>query len=165
MNIISVIKIINRLKQRRKIKNYAIFGAVGASFYMPAIHTRDIDIIVTAPTDIEYSKIWRELRKYADRVLDFGFVIDGTPVQILPTSIGPLFEDALQKANKITTGGIVIRVVDKEHLILLFLKANRQKDRQKASILLQQADMSYLGYLLEMYDKDEEIKKKIQSLY
>ena len=164
MNSLALFKILNDLKKRKKVKDYAIFGAVGASYYMESIFTQDIDILVLADTDNDYIKAWRELSKYAEKIKDFGFIIKGTEVQILPTSIHPLFADALVTAKKVRVGSTVTRVVDKEHLIIMFLRANRQKDRFKASILLKKSNAAYLHALLRRFDLDGTIRKRIKSL-
>lgn len=164
MNIVSIIKILNELKRKRKLKDYAIFGAIGASYYMEPIYTKDIDVLVLADTDEDYVRVWRELSKYAKKTKDFGFVIEQTEVQILPTSIHPMFKSALENAKSVRTGGITTKVVDREHLILMFLRANRQKDRFKASILLPQADLPYLEQLLRRFDTDGTLRSRIKTL-
>ena len=162
MNLVVVIKILNDLKRRKKLKDYAIFGAVGASYYMEPTYTKDIDIIVLADTDPEY--IWRELRNYATKVKDFGFIIADTEVQILPTSVSPLLESALRNAIVARTGGLTTRVVDREHLILLALRANRSKDRFRAHVMLEQANIERLDTLIRRFDIDGSLKERLNGL-
>jgi len=164
MNIVSIIKILNELKRKRKLKDYAVFGAIGASYYMEPIYTKDIDVLVLADTDQDYVKVWRELSKYAKKTKDFGFIIEQTEVQILPTSIHPMFKSALSSAKSVRTGGITTKVVDREHLILMFLRANRQKDRFKASILLPKANLPYLEQLLRRFDTDGTLRSRLKTL-
>ena len=164
MNLIAIIKLLNDLKKKRKLRDYAIFGAVGASYYMEPTYTKDIDIIILADTDQDYIKVWRELSKYATKVKDFGFIISETEVQILPTSISSLLKSALRNAKIVRTGGIATKVVDKEHLILLALKANRPKDRFRAAILLEQVDASRLTSLLRRFDIDGTLKARLKRL-
>lgn len=164
MNIVGIIKILNELKRKRKLKGYAIFGAVGATFYMEPVYTADIDVLVLADTDTDYINVWRELSKHAEKVLDFGFVISDTKVQILPSSISPLARDSLMTAKRVRVGTTTTRVVDREHLILLFLSANRQKDRFKASVLLEKPDIPYLNRLLKRFDTSGILRKRIKSV-
>jgi len=164
MNIVSIIKVLNELKRKRKLKDYAIFGAIGASYYMEPIFTKDIDVLVLADTDEDYIRVWRELSKHAEKTKDFGFVIDQTEVQILPTSIHPMFKSALESAKSVKTGGITTKVVDREHLILMFLRANRQKDRFKASILLAKANQPYLEKLLRRFDTNGTLRSRLKTL-
>ena len=164
MNLVAIIKILNDLKRRKKIRDYAIFGAVGASFYVEPTYTKDIDIIVLADTDQDYVEAWKELRNHATRIKDFGFIIADTEVQILPTSVSPLLRSALINARVIRRGEITTKVVDKEHLILLTLKANRLKDRFRASMLLEQANTSRLNSLLRRFDTDGALKERLKGL-
>ena len=164
MNVIPVIKILNKLKQQHKLKDYAIFGAVASTYYMEPVYTDDIDILVLAELDSEYSKIWNALKEHATKVKSFGFIISDTEVQILPTLISPLYHDAVLKAKRIKVDGTIVKVVDKEHLILLAMMANRGKDRFRASVLLQTANIKYLNTLLKEFDKNGELKKRLSSL-
>jgi predicted nucleotidyltransferase len=163
MNILKVIHILDKLKTENKLKSYAIFGAVGASYYMEPVYTNDVDIIVFSESDSDYIIIWNELKKYAQKIETFGFRIDNTEVQIFPSTISSLFQDSLKTAKNIKVDGTFVRVVDKEHLILLFLSAGRQRDKFKASILLETADLKYLKSLLERFDKDDKIKNTIKK--
>jgi len=164
MDIVTITKILNDLKKRKKLKDYAIFGAVGASFYMEPTYTKDIDIIVLADTDQDYVLVWRELSKYATKIKDFGFIIADTEIQILPTSISPLLKSALRNAKTIRIGRVTGKVVDREHLILLAMIANRQKDRFRAAILLEQANTNRLNTLLGRFDTDGTLKARLKSL-
>lgn len=153
------------MKRTRKLKGYALFGAVAASYYMAPIYTDDVDVLVLAGTDLEYTMVWRELNRRAEKTKEFGFIIAGTEVQILPTSIGPLYESALLKAKSIRVGGVTVRVVDREHLILMLLKANRPKDRFKALTLLEGADLTYLHPLLRRFDEDGILEERLKTLH
>lgn len=159
-----MIRILNQLKRKRRLRGYAIFGAVAASYYMAPIYTDDIDVLVLADTDQEYISIWRELSQHAERTKGFGFIIAKTETQILPTSIDPLYENALRKAQLVRVGGVTTRIVDREHLILMALKANRSKDRFRALMLLEEADMVYLHSLLQRFDKDGSLEKGLKTL-
>jgi predicted nucleotidyltransferase len=164
LDVLAVVKILNNLKKQHRIRDYAIFGATAASYYMEPVYTEDVDVLILASGDEEYIKVWRELSKYGEDLKDFGFIIAETEVQIFPTSVHPLFEDSLKKARRIKVGGIGTKIVDKEHLILLFLKANRVKDKFKAAILLQDVNLPYLTELLERFDTDGKLQEAIKSL-
>lgn len=164
LDVEAVVKILNQLKVRRKLKDYAIFGAVASTYYIEPIYTEDIDIMVYARTDLEYISIWRELAKFAKKKLDFGFIISDTRVQIQPTSTHPIYESALRNAKVVRIGNIRTKIVDREHLILLALRASREKDIYKAGFLLKRADRDYLNLLLERFDADGSLKKRLQRI-
>lgn len=164
LDVEAVVRVLNQLKLRRKLKDYAIFGAVASTYYIEPIYTEDIDIIVYANTDLEYISIWRELAKFAQKKLDFGFIISDTKVQIQPISIHPLYESALKNAKVVRIGNIRTKLVDREHLILLALRAFRQKDIYKAGFLLKGANWDYLNLLLERFDEDGSLKQRLQRI-
>jgi len=163
MNILTVIRVLNQLKSRHKLKDYAIFGAIGAAFYMEAINTLDLDVIVFASSDEEYGLIWQELSNYSTSFIDFGFIIEGTKVQVLPTNISPLHESAVKHAKAITVGGVKAKVVDKEHLIVLALIAWRPKNQIRAATLLKTANRLYLRRLIKEFD-DGTFSQKLKSV-
>ncbi len=121
MNNKLVISLLNELKRRRKLRDYAIFGAIAATYYMEPIYTSYIDVLNLASNDQEYITVWNELKKHAQKIKGFGFEIHETEVQLFSTAGYPLFEDALKTAKKVKVGGVITKIVDKEHLIMLFL--------------------------------------------
>lgn len=164
MSLVDVIRVLNKLKSSKTLKDYAIFGSVAASYYTVPIYTEDIDVMVLASTDSDYVKIYRELNKFSTQTDTFSFVIAGLKVQILPTSISDLYGDSLETAKQLKTEGVATKVVDKEHLILLALLANRPKDRYRVTLLLPLADKSYLNSLLRRFDTDGTLKKRLDEI-
>ena len=75
-----------------------------------------------------------------------------------------LYESALQEAKLVRVGGVTTRIVDREHLILMALKANRSKDRFKALILLEKANIPYLDSLLRRFDRDGSLEARLKTL-
>jgi len=163
MNITNVIRELNKLKQRKILKDYALFGAVASSYYMYPVFTDDIDVIVLADTDSDYIKIWNELKLKSEKIVDFTFIIKGTKLQIFPTSVSPLYKDAITNAQKVKVDNLVTKIALKEHLIMLFLTANRGKDQYKAKILLETANVKYLNNLLRRFDNGT-IAQRIKAL-
>ena len=164
LDVLSIVKVLNQLKRRRRLKDYAIFDAVASSYYIEPIYTADIDVIVFAEADLEYISIGRELAKFAQKKLDFGFVISDTKVQIQPSSIHPLYGSALKTAKSVRIGNTRTKIVNREHLILLHLRAFRDKDIYKARFLLKRADLSHLNLLLEGFDSDGSLKQRLQKI-
>ena len=54
MAFIDAISVLNELKQRRVVRDYAVIGAVAATAYMEAMSTAGLDVIILADTDEEY---------------------------------------------------------------------------------------------------------------
>lgn len=154
MDILAVVRVFNTLKRKRAIRDYAIFGAVAATRYMEPMYTEDMDILVLADTDEEYAAIYWTVRPIAERVQDFTFVISGTQVQVMPTTLGALYRDALLTAQTVRIGTLRTKIVDREHLILMALRAYRPKDRVRILSVLPGADKVYLRELLAKFDDE-----------
>ena len=59
--------------------------------------------------------------------IDFTVLIEGVKVQLIP-STGPLSDEAVSSARKVTLFGIPTRVVGPEYLLAMKLEASRPKD-------------------------------------
>src|SRR5436305_13130932 len=97
-----VIHTLNQMKADGVIANYAIGGAVGATFYLEPVSTLDVDIFIevqATPSSaiISLDPIFSYLREHGCKMEGEYIIISGWPVQFLPAS-GPLLEDALDNA-------------------------------------------------------------------
>jgi hypothetical protein len=126
------IQAINRLQSNGTIGQYAIGGAVGATFYLEPLATEDLDIFVVPPALAGSSLI--TLTPNYESLTESGCVIDGEhiviagwPVQFLPAS-SPLIEEALERAVMIELDGTPTRVMTAEHLAAIALNTGRAKD-------------------------------------
>lgn len=79
-------------------------------------------------------------------------VIEGIPVEFIPA--GGLAKEAVENAIETKFEGVQTKIISPEYLILLFLKAFREKDKIKIQLLLQQAEinMENLKNLLNRYN-------------
>jgi hypothetical protein len=87
----ATIESINQMQADGIIGNYAIGGAVGATFYLEPAATLDVDIFVTPPTApggllLSHGPIYDYLKARGGTVEDEPMVIGGWPVQFLPAS-------------------------------------------------------------------------------
>ena len=125
------------------IEGYAIAGAVAAIFYTEPTDTVDIDILVAFPkTDslISLEPVVAYLAKlgYTDFESE-GIVIEGIPVQFLPTT-NALSEEAYQEARTENFDGVPTRIVQVEHLMATMLELGRAKDHIRLALCLEEAD-------------------------
>lgn len=95
MSFTGAIRILNDLKTKKVIRDYAIFDAVAATAYMEPITTEDMHIIALADDDEEYLWVFRRVSGLAERIEGMHIVLDDVPVQIFPTSLKPIYRDAL----------------------------------------------------------------------
>jgi hypothetical protein len=137
------IEILNRIVSGGVIEGYAIAGAVAAIFYTEPTDTVDLDILVAFPkTDslITLEPIVSHLAKlgYTDFENE-GIVIEGIPVQFLPTT-NALSEEAYQGARTEYFDGAPTRIVQVEHLMATMLELSRPKDHIRLALCLEEAD-------------------------
>jgi len=158
------IRTLNALKRRRVLKDYAIIGAVAATAYMEPMFTEDLDVIVLVDTDEEYLRVFRRVAQEAEGQEGMHYILGGVPVQMFPTTTKPLYRDTLDNANPAKVGGLRVKVASPEHLILLFLEAFRDKDRFRIRSLLPRVNMSYLERLLEEFDEEGSLTRRLQTL-
>ena len=138
MKIQEVITAINQMQADGIIGQYAIGGAVGATFYLEPVATLDVDIFVTFRSDpdsllLSPAPIFEYLKARGGIVEGEYIVIGGWPVQFLPPT-GPLVEEALAQAVETDVDGTLARVFTAEHLAAIALQTGRAKD--KARLLL-----------------------------
>jgi hypothetical protein len=135
MRIQQVISTINQMQADNVIDNYAIGGAVGATFYLEPVATLDVDIFVAfAP---QPGQLLITLRPILDYLTARGWAIEGEyiviaawPVQFLPPP-GPLEEEALKQAVVRDVEGTPARVFRAEHLAAIALQTGRAKDKAR----------------------------------
>jgi hypothetical protein len=157
------------LKRRRIIKDWAIYGSVGYIYYEEVVQTRDIDIFVEvrAATEREdYGRVLREFGRYGPIVGDAAmFQVGPILIQVFPSTGYPLWEDAVANAVKARVEGEPVRVVSKEHLIILALaRFDPVKDVPRIGQLYKSADKAILRDLLRRFDNDGELAKRLSRI-
>jgi len=135
MKIQEVITAINQIQADGIIGQYAIGGAVGATFYLEPVATLDVDIFVTFRTDpasllLSPAPIFDYLKARGGIVEGEYIVVGGWPVQFLP-STGPLVDEALSQAVETDVDGTRARVFTAEHLAAIALQTGRAKDKAR----------------------------------
>jgi hypothetical protein len=155
---------LNRLVQDGVIRSYAIGGAIGASFYLPAMQTEDIDVFVflpeTASLLISLEAVYAALKALGGAV-DREYVrFDDWPVQIL-TDATPLIAEAIREAIDVDFDGIPTRVFRPEHLCAIALETGRAKDYARVSMFLEQGevDRALLSAVAARYDLTEKLAR------
>ncbi len=130
-----VLSVINQMCADQVIDQYAIGGAVGATFYLEPIATLDIDIFVLFRP--EPGRLLDSPQPIFDYLLARGHTIKGEyivigdwPVQFLPPT-GPLVSEALTEARTVDVDGESTRVFSAEHLAAIALELGRPKDKAR----------------------------------
>ena len=165
MAFIDAVAALNKFKRRRIIRDYAIIGAVAATAYMEPVFTEDIDVVILADSDEEYLRAYAAIAAEAETMDGMHHILGGVPVRLFPSTVMPLFRDAVEQAIKVRIDNLRAKVATAEHLILLYLTANRPRDRLRVGYLLEDADESRLQSLLERFDDSQKtLAVRLRSL-
>jgi hypothetical protein len=129
----ATLKVINQMQADGVISQYAIGGAVGATFYLEPAATLDIDIFasfqkVPGGSLISLDPIYNYLKTRGCLLEKEHVVIEGWQVQFLPPS-DALDEEALAQAIETSVDEIKTRVMTAEHLAAIALRTGRPKDK------------------------------------
>jgi hypothetical protein len=158
------LRALNRLVADGVIGGYAIGGAVGASFYIEAPQTEDVDAFVFLPEPtsglVLVTPIFEALSKQGG-VIDHEYVRFGSwPLQIL-TDATPLLSEAIRRAAEVSFYEVPTRVFRPEHLCAVALQTGRKKDYLRVSLFLEQGavDVAALNGLVERYGLTDRLKK------
>ena len=121
---------INELRAAGVIGEWAIGGAMGATFYLEPISTYDLDIFVIfggAPLILTLTPIYDFLAARGHTADGEAMTIYGWPVQFLPAE-SALLREAVEGAGKTDFEGVPARVMTAEHLMAIALQTGRGKD-------------------------------------
>ena len=158
------IEIINELREKRLIKDYAIGGGIATIYYTEPFFTYDLDVFII-PSEKQEKKNLILLSPIFNYLRDRGYhwkgehiVIEGLPVQFIP--VDKLEEEAVRNAKEVKYGKVKTKVIMPEYLISLLLRVGRKKDMEKIGKLLEQTetDAKKLKDILRKYDLTEKFK-------
>ena len=164
MSFTDAFRVLNSFKRRRVIRDYAVIGAVAATAYMEPMFTEDLDIIILVDSDEEYLQTFRRISELSEGQEGMHQTLDGVPVQMFRTTTMRLYRDALDAAHTGRVGGLRVKMVTAEHLILLYLGAFRDKDQMRIRLIMPVADMDRLHILLNRFDEKNRLAGRLQSL-
>ncbi len=153
-----VFKAINEMKVKGVIRNYAVGGAVAASFYLEPRSTIDVDVfavIGTAPGSrlISLEPIYQFLKDKGGEMAGPYVTYSQWPIQFLSPT-GPLVEEAIEEANDLDVDGVSVRVIDLQHLAAIALQVGRPKDKNRLNDFVESGkmDMEKFGAILTRFD-------------
>ena len=125
------LELINRMQTDGVIGEYAIGGAVGATFYLAPAATADLGLFVRLPGEsgklVTLSPIYEYLKSRGCKEQDEYIVVGDWPVQFLPLR-NALHEEAVNQAISTKVDGVPTRVISAEHLVAISLETGRAKD-------------------------------------
>ena len=135
------LEVLNQLVADGVIRDYAIGGAMGATFYLEPISTMDLDVFVLFTDETSLAPLQPIYRA----LMEMGFHPDeherecvnigGTPVQFLPV-YNALLAEALENARHISYDGVPTKVLGAEHLAAICVQTGRMKDKLRVQSFL-----------------------------
>jgi hypothetical protein len=159
---------LNHLVADRVIEDYAIGGAIGASFYLPAMQTEDLDVFVFLPSSSEavvtLTPIYDALKTRGGQVEGEYVRFGNWPVQIL-TDANALIAEAIREAVDTDYDGIPTRVFTPEHLCAIALQTGRKKDYARVILFLDEneVDIEALSALATRFGLSERLARVLDS--
>jgi hypothetical protein len=160
----AALRALNQLVTDTIIEQYAIGGAIGASFYIDAVQTEDVDAFVfMAPTKsglLTLSPIYDALTKLGGVVENEYIRFAEWPVQILPDA-NDLVREAIRAAKSVEFDGIATRVFTAEHLCAVALQTGRTKDYLRVVTFLEEhaVDRPLLESLLKRHNLESTLSR------
>lgn len=155
---------LNAITKDGVIDGYAIGGAIGASFYIEAVSTEDIDAFVfldpaKGSSLISLVPIYDALKKLGGVVEKEHVRFSNWPIQILP-AYKPLVEDALRESQAVEFAGVPTRIFTPEYLCAIALDTGRTKDHYRIAMFIEQGavDMKLLKSLVDRYGLSAKVK-------
>ncbi len=146
---------INALRTAGLIGQWAIGGAMAATFYLEPISTYDLDIFVLfegSPLILTLTPIYDFLRARGHAPDGDAVMVHGWPVQFLPAE-SVLLREAVESAQEVDFEGVPSRVMRAEHLMAIALQTGRGKDFARLLTFMESgvADESKLHDILQRH--------------
>lgn len=142
-----VLRALNHIQAAGVIESCAIGGAIGATYYLEAFPTEDIDVFVVLSPPASGAELLLSLAPIYDALKAQGGIVekeyvrfDAWPVQIL-TDANPLIAEAIREAVPVDFDGIPTRVFTAEHLCAIALQTGRPKDYLRVQMFLDQGQV------------------------
>lgn len=157
----------NQLVAEGIVGSYAIGGAVGASFYLPAMQTEDVDVFVSLATNkskvVSLAPVYAALGALGGKPEGQYVRFGAWPLQVL-TDANPLITEAIRDAKPVTFDGIPTRVFTAKHLCAIALQTGRTKDLLRVALFLEHGAVTRkaLSTLLERYDLEKPFERVAQ---
>lgn len=128
----AIFTVLNQMRSDGVIDDFAIGGAVGATFHLEPVATLDLDVFVRMQPSagcllLTLSPLYDYLAARGYQAEGDCIHIEGWPVQFLPPA-GPLEEEAILQAQETEVEGVPVRVMTAEHLAAIALATGRAKD-------------------------------------
>ena len=164
----AALEALNSLVADHVVASYAIGGVIGASFYLPAMQTEDLDVFVFLPASsgplITLTPVYDALKARGGRVEGEYVRFGKWPVQIL-TDANALIAEAIREAVGTDYDGVPTRVFRAEHLCAIALQTGRSKDFARVMLFLEgnEVDLGALSALAARFGLSDRLTNVLLS--
>ena len=122
-----VLRVLTEMRESGVVGDYAIGGATAVLFSAEPTRTYDVDVFVTLPSApdgavVSLTSVYDWAKARGILVQGEHLIIEGVPVQLLPV-YNALVEEAVVESRVHDYEGVLVHVVDPEHLVALALQA------------------------------------------
>jgi len=163
------LELVNELKDKKIIEDYAIGGGKATIYYTEPFLTKDLDFFVF----VKDSKSISALQPVYDFFKEKGYswegqwiIIDGEKVEFFIAG-KPLQKEALENAREVAIEGVKTKILSPEYLMAIALDANRTRDKLKVEMMIQQEveiDQDRLYAVLDKYNLRRRYEGIVRSL-
>ncbi|MDD5059225.1 MAG: hypothetical protein PHQ60_15285 [Sideroxydans sp.] len=160
----TALQALNSIKKAGVIDDYAIGGAIAASFYIEATNTEDVDVFLFMSASensvlLSLSPIYDALKQLGGRIEKEYIVFGDWPVQILP-AYNALVEEAVKQAVTVQYGDIETKIFTAEYLCAIALDTGRIKDFYRVASFIEQqkVDRAVLNQLVSRFKLEGKTK-------
>ena len=124
-------------------------GAIGASFYLPAMQTEDLDIFVFLPASsgplVTLGPVYDALKTHGGEIEGAYVRFGKWPVQIL-TDANALIAEAIREAVGTDYDGVPTWVFTAKHLCGIALHTGRAKDFARVMLFIEENEVEIGGF-------------------
>lgn len=163
MAIADVLRVLRKLKDAGAVRDFMLFGSVAAMAHTRPFYTRDVDVAVGVESDSEFVEVFRRVGGFG-KVAGHSVVIDGTAVELFPSNVSPVIQDAFVHARKRLVEGLAVKVAGPEHLLIEALRVWRSQDKARVVMLDDVVDRQALADLFERLDHGGELRRRYEGL-
>lgn len=162
-----ILEILNDIKVKGLIEDYAIAGGIATIFYTEPVYTYDLDIFIAIRPGFITGKVI-SLSPIYECFTGKGYgwkgehiIVEGVPVQFILVD-SDLEKDALKDVKNIVYEQTKTKILKPEYLIAIFLKTGRNKDFEKINRMLKQSkiDREFLNKILKKHNLYHIFNKK-----
>jgi hypothetical protein len=124
-----IVKILNSMKKKKYIKEWALGGGVAAKYYVNPPITKDIDFFVTIDDKsiMFMQPIYAYMIEQGAEFKGHLFKYKGITLDIIPV-MNELVKEAVNKSEEVVFDNVKLNIISADYLAAIALQVGRNKD-------------------------------------